>query len=163
MMLYIAIFALSKKGNLSKYGVMEILNFKVSQHAVASKKQENSKELFLFATEQLQKGAYEYCIELYQHLCTRYSDMESSCQYQIGMARFFLGEYEQAVECYLAAYGQGVNVETIEDDIWEAYEMLYKETQNIAYIIQYMEYCPCGRYVKEAKKIVSVHHSVNTI
>lgn len=135
---------------------MEMLTFTVAQKRNTSLS--NRRVISQFVTEQLQKRNYYHCIDVCQSIGEKNEQVRSYCQYQIGMVHFFLGNYQQAIDCYLLACRQGEAIKVIEEDIWEAYQMLYKETNDKRHLVNYIESCPNGQYTKEAKKILSIHY-----
>jgi tetratricopeptide (TPR) repeat protein len=77
------------------------------------------------------------------------SEREST-QLNIGAARFFLGEYDRAIEHYIAARDAGANAETIDDNVWEACEKLLASAADAssadAVRQRYRTLCPDGKY-----------------
>ena len=122
---------------------------------LSTMQQDDMSAQFNAAAKLMMNQSYQGCIEAYSALAERYPDRKGDCQSQIGAAYFFLGDYDQAIENYLAARENGMDADMMDDNIWEACETLYKKTQDKTPISKYMEYCPNGSYAKKANKILS--------
>ena len=110
---------------------------------------------FNFASGLMLKGAYQACIEAYEKLTEKYPDSQATNESQIGAAYFFLGDYEKAVDYYLAARDHGMDADMMDDNLWEAFEVLYKKNGDKKHIERYLELCPGGSYVKKANKLLA--------
>lgn len=116
--------------------------------------QDDRSKQFNAAAGMLLKKAYDPCIEAYTLLGEKYPDELGLCESQIGAAYYFKEEYEKAVEYYVAAMNHGSDASMMDDNIWEAYEVLYQKTQDKSYIEKYKALFPNGSYISKANKIL---------
>jgi tetratricopeptide (TPR) repeat protein len=91
------------------------------------------------------------CIAAYEALGQRYPERLGDTLSQIGAAQFFLGQLDEAIESYVAARTHGADESMMDDNIWEACEALIRKGQTAA-AQRYLELCPTGSFVKQAKK-----------
>lgn len=98
---------------------------------------------------------YEGSKRAYENIVLKYPQSKGKCLGQIGVAEFFLGNYEAALENYIESKNNGVDNEMTEDNIWEVCEVLYKKKGSRNAVEHYLSLYPAGRYVKKANKLVS--------
>jgi tetratricopeptide (TPR) repeat protein len=90
----------------------------------------------------------------YENIMLKYPDSRGKCLEQIGVAEFFLGNYEKALEYYIEAKDNGEDNSMTEDNIWEVCEILYKSNVSSDAPEKYLSLYPKGRYAKKAGKLV---------
>jgi tetratricopeptide (TPR) repeat protein len=76
------------------------------------------------AAKLLVGGHYPQAIEAYTAIGAKWPDERATCEGQIGAARFFLGEFEQAIKHYEEARRLGADPAMMEDNIVEARDAL---------------------------------------
>lgn len=72
----------------------------------------------------------------------------------IGVAYFFKKEYQQAIVHYRLAVEHGMDMGMMDDNIWEATEILYQQTGDAAHVEAYKTNSPNGAYLKKANKLL---------
>lgn len=107
------------------------------------------------AAELMLNKDFEGSIKAYERTMEKYPERKGTCLVQIGVAEFFLGNYEKALEKYIEAKDCGEDNDMTEDNIWEACETIYKQKGTKEYIEKYTDLYPQGRYIKKANKLVS--------
>lgn len=117
--------------------------------------QDNEENKMRAASSALTGGDFPKASLLYHELAEEYPQNKGLYLSQVGVAKFFLNEYEEAIKYYLQAKDNGADNNMMDDNIWEACEALYNKAQDKQYIQKYMEYFPNGSYVKKANKILS--------
>jgi len=98
---------------------------------------------------------YEGSKSAYESIAIKYPQSKGKCLGQIGVAEFFLGNYEAALENYIESKNNDKDDEMTEDNIWEVCEVLYKKHGSSKAVDQYLNLYPEGRYIKKANKLVS--------
>ena len=107
------------------------------------------------AARQLLDGDYEKSIQSYVNIKSIWPEQTGMANSQIGAAYFFLGKYDQAIEYYVSARELGADASMMDDNIWEACETLFKMTGLKDHIHTYLELCPNGQYVKDARRALT--------
>jgi tetratricopeptide (TPR) repeat protein len=97
---------------------------------------------------------YLECIAAYEALAAKYPHRKGDADSQIGAAHYFLGDFNKAIEFYVSARTHGADESMMDDNLWEACEALVKKGDKAA-AQRYLELCPSGSYVKQAKKALS--------
>jgi TolA-binding protein len=97
---------------------------------------------------------YAEAIIAYQDVIARFPSRRGTAESQIGAAHYFLGDFQKAIEFYVAAREHGEDASMMDDNIWEATEALVKKGEKGA-AQRYLELCPQGSYVKKAQKLAS--------
>jgi hypothetical protein len=87
-------------------------------------------------------------------IAAKYPHRRGEADSQIGAAEFFKGDFHKAIEFYVSARSHGEDESTMDDNIWEACEALVKQGEKSA-AQRYLELCPDGSYVKQARKALS--------
>jgi tetratricopeptide (TPR) repeat protein len=78
---------------------------------------------------------------------------QGSCESQIGVCHFFLGDFEKALDFYTRSFHSGYDKRVNDYNIWEACEELIKIDGDKAKWSQYyLELFPDGQYAKKAGK-----------
>jgi tetratricopeptide (TPR) repeat protein len=108
-----------------------------------------------FAARLMDNEQYNEAIAYFSAIAIQYPHEQGLCECQIGAAYYFLGDYEQAIEYYLAAREHGEDM--MDDNIWEACETIFQKTDNLTAIEQYLKHCPEGKYREDAKILGSEH------
>ncbi|MEM8534840.1 MAG: YbjN domain-containing protein [Chloroflexota bacterium] len=73
---------------------------------------------------------YEQSIQAYEQIAEKYPDKQNICESQIGVAYYFLGEYEKAIQFYKQALEHGADAAMMADNIAEAEEALAKKNED---------------------------------
>jgi tetratricopeptide (TPR) repeat protein len=76
------------------------------------------------AAQLMTAGLYEAAIDAYEAIAQRHPEELAACESQIGAARFFLGQHEEAIRHYELARQHGADAGMMEDNIKEAREAL---------------------------------------
>lgn len=98
---------------------------------------------------------YEGSKRAYESIIIKYPQSKGECIGQIGVAEFFLGNYENALENYIESKNNGEDNNMTEDNIWEVCELLHKKSGSSKAVEQYLSLYPAGRYIKKANKLIS--------
>lgn len=105
------------------------------------------------AAQLLVNQRFDEAIKAYMDLCEKYSHSRGLFESQIGAAYFFKDDFETAVEYYLKSMEHGYS-DSADYNLWEAYEILYKQSKDIGYIKKYLRLFPNGDYVQQANNIL---------
>lgn len=89
----------------------------------------------------------------YESIMLKYPDSKGECLEQIGVAEFYMGNYEKALEYYIEAKNNGEDNSITEYNIWEVCEILYKNNGSSDAPEKYLSLYPKGRYAKKAGKL----------
>lgn len=107
------------------------------------------------ASSALTNGEFEKSIELYKNLASDYPEKKGVYLSQVGVAFYFLNDFNKAIEYYLNAKENGADSDMMDDNTWEACEAIYKNESDKTALEKYLNYFPNGSYAKKAKKILS--------
>lgn len=110
---------------------------------------------FNAAAELLLDKRFDECIAAYQALAEWFPRRESDCAAQIGAARYFLGQYDLAIEAYVKARAAGADEELMDDNIWEACEAAFRKSGERRYADRYRELCADGQHLKAASQLLA--------
>ena len=94
---------------------------------------------------------YAESIAAYRAIIEKYPDERGTAESQVGAAQYFLGQFSEAIDSYVAARSHGADESMMDDNIWEACEALVKKGEKAA-AQRYLELCPTGSYLKKAQK-----------
>ncbi len=99
---------------------------------------------------------YDQMIAFNQQIITQYPETNAvgNSHNFIGVAHFFKKEYAKAIEHYRLSAAHGIDINMVDDNVWEATEKLYKETGDPSYLEDYKEKSPEGSYIKKANKLL---------
>jgi tetratricopeptide (TPR) repeat protein len=103
------------------------------------------------------KGKYAEAMAMFESVKanTTNTEQKGTCDNQIGVCQFFLGEYEKAIEAYTSSFHHGFDKDMADDNIWEACEKLMeKEDDNSRWANHYIRILPQGNYRKKAEKLL---------
>lgn len=105
--------------------------------------------------EFLHNKEFTKSIAMGEYLVLEFPENRAKYEMSMGAAYFFLGQYEKAIELYLEA-GDHSDDQTMhsmmDDNVWEALEILYKESGDVKYLERYLSYFPEGQHAEEVKK-----------
>ena len=90
----------------------------------------------------------------YESIIIKYPDSKGECLGQIGVAEFYLGNYEKALEYYIEAKDSGEDNFMTEDNIWEVCEIIHKNNGSSNAPEKYLSIYPKGKYAKKAEKLI---------
>ena len=104
----------------------------------------------------MSSGQYDAMIDFNRAVIECYPNTNASGNSHnfMGVAYFFKKDYANAVEHYHQAMKQGMDMGMMDDNIWEATELLYQQTGNSAALERYLELLPDGNYAKQARKLM---------
>ncbi|MFC6095548.1 tol-pal system YbgF family protein [Flavobacterium qiangtangense] len=111
--------------------------------------------VFNQACRLIPKKQYNEAIALFSAIAENSTDTveKGSCESQIGVCHFFLGDYEKALEFYIKSYNTGYDEEMADFNIWEVCEKLMKaDGDNARWSQQYLNIFPNGKCAAKAKK-----------
>jgi tetratricopeptide (TPR) repeat protein len=108
-----------------------------------------------FASQLMMNGQYKECIAYYLAIAEQYPHKRGLSESQIGAAYYFLGNYVEAIKYYLQARDNGMNPDMMDDNIWEACETIYQKTNDLVAIEQYLNLCPKGKFIENAKILLN--------
>ncbi|MEM8534842.1 MAG: tetratricopeptide repeat protein [Chloroflexota bacterium] len=80
-----------------------------------------------YAARLMTSQQYELCIQAYEKIAEDHPEERATCESQIGVAHFFLGDYEKAIQFYKQALEHGEDADMMADNIAEAEEALAKK------------------------------------
>lgn len=109
------------------------------------------------ATSLMSSRKFQQSAEIYQQLVDQYPENKGTYLSQIGACQYFLGDYDKAIEYYVAALDNGADRGMMDDNVFEACEAIFKGTQLPADIERYLELFPAGNHLRAAKKLVGNH------
>ncbi|MNJ86160.1 hypothetical protein D3C87_36470 [compost metagenome] len=101
---------------------------------------------------------YTEAIALFESIRENSTDTneKGSCESQIGVCHFFLGNFEKALDFYTLSLLSGFDKRVNDYNIWEACEELMKIDGNKAKWSQhYLELFPDGQYAGKANKFLA--------
>ena len=103
------------------------------------------------------KGKYADALMMFEQVKSKAPDQntKATCDNQIGVCYFFLGDFEKAIEYYRSSFQNGFNKDMADDNIWEACEKLMKkDNDNVKWARHYISILPNGNYLKNAQKFL---------
>ncbi|MGH1337087.1 MAG: tetratricopeptide repeat protein [Aureispira sp.] len=109
-----------------------------------------------YNTQLMGAQKYEEMIAFNQQVIDKYPNTNAvgNGHNFIGVAYFFKKDYQQAIAHYRLATKHGMDMGMMDDNIWEATELLYKQTGDGAHIEAYKINSPNGAYLKKANKLL---------
>lgn len=107
------------------------------------------------AAKLMSSGQFAESAELYGKLANEYPAKRGLYQSQVGAAHFFLGEYEKALDHYVTALQNGADASMMDDNIWEAAEVLYKKQGTKTWVEKYLQLFPKANHKKAAEKLLA--------
>lgn len=102
--------------------------FRNSPMALGSDEYDPAYRLINAATDLLLGGLFDDAIEAFAEVEERLPQWRGHCQNSIGVAYFYLRQYEKSLEHYLAALEAGESPHRMEYNVWEACNELYQST-----------------------------------
>ncbi len=114
----------------------------------------NENAMMRQATSLMTSRKFQESIDVYQQLATAFPARKDTYLSQVGVGYYFLGDYVQAIDYYVKARDLGSNAGMMDDNIWEACEAIYKNTQDKAAIERYFTLCPNGSNSRAANKLL---------
>jgi tetratricopeptide (TPR) repeat protein len=103
------------------------------------------------------KGQYAEALVIFEQVKASATDVEKkgTCDNQIGVCHFFMGEYEKAIESYVSSSKNGFDKDMADDNVWEACEKLMKkENDSQKWAQYYLSVLPNGNYAKKAQQFL---------
>lgn len=104
------------------------------------------------------KGKYTEALTMFEQVKENTSDIEKkgTCDNQIGVCYFFLGDYEKAISFYVSSLKNAFDKDMADDNIWEACEkLMQKDSDTQKWALHYLSFLPNGNYAKKAKQFLS--------
>jgi tetratricopeptide (TPR) repeat protein len=111
-------------------------------------------EMMRNASKLMTSGNYAESLDLYKKLSENYPQNKGLYESQIGVGYYFLGDYNKAIEYYVSGMNNGGDKNMMDDNIWEATEALYNQTEDKSKLEQYKILFPNGNYKKKAEKLL---------
>lgn len=114
--------------------------------------------LFNQACRLIPQKKYAEAITLFTSIRENSTDAyeKGSCESQIGVCYFFLGDFEKALDYYTQSFHSGYDKRVNDYNIWEACEELTKIDGNKAkWARYYLNLLPEGQYAKKATKLIA--------
>lgn len=102
----------------------------------------------------LTSGNFQQAVEHYQQLANNFPQKKGLYLSQVGAAYYFLNDFNQAIDYYVQAKENGADDSMMDDNIWEACEAIYENSQDKAAIQKYLEHYPDGSYASAARKLL---------
>lgn len=103
------------------------------------------------------KGQYAEAMDMFEKVKANSNDtaQKGTCDNQIGVCHFFLGDYEKAIASYASSITNGFDKDMADDNIWEACEKLMKkENDKAKWAWHYLNILPKGNYSSKAQKLL---------
>ncbi|MCW3084163.1 MAG: hypothetical protein JWP12_1529 [Bacteroidetes bacterium] len=111
-------------------------------------------ELMRNASKLMTSAKYAESLELYKKISESYPEKKGLYDSQVGVAYYFLGDYDKAIEYYVSGMNNGAHKSMMDDNIWEATEALYGKTKDKSKVEYYISLFPGGSHKKEAEKLL---------
>ena len=102
------------------------------------------------------KGKYSEAMVMFEDVKANTTDVEKkgTCDNQIGVCHFFLGDFEKAITYYYSSIQNQFDASMADDNIWEACEeLMKKENDKQKWAQHYLSLMPNGNYAKTAKNL----------
>ncbi len=146
--------------NIGK-NVFEIASFDVQNATLAEKisyflNNRSQGEQIQLADQLLREGPYEASIEMYNALIKKYPEERDRYENGIGTAYMKLGQFDKAIEYYLASLDHGMHPAITDKNIWDVCQKQHKESGEDVHIESYLSYFPEGKYTIQAKVILNI-------
>ena len=103
------------------------------------------------------KGKYAEALAMFESVKANTTDIDQkgTCDNQIGVCHFFLGDYEKAIDSYASSFQNGFDKAMADDNIWEDCEKLMKKDNDKAkWAKHYISILPQGNYLGKAQKLI---------
>lgn len=71
---------------------------------------------------------------------------------------FKKGNYETSIRLYLKALQAGADPDDVDDNVWKAFEKIYRKTKDTDFVKKYFDWCPNGAHQAEANAIIIGHY-----
>ena len=113
-------------------------------------------KMSVYSNNLLSAKAYDEMIAFNHQIIEKYPNTNAvgNSYNFIGVACFFKKDYPNAIYYYIKAMENGMDVFMMDNNIWEATEIIYKESKNKAVLEDYLHYFPEGEYSNKAKKLL---------
>ncbi len=110
--------------------------------------------IFRKATKLMSSKKFNESIDLYKKLIENYPENKGKYESQIGANYYFLGDYNNAIRYYEFSMKNGFDKSMTDDNIWEATEALFDQSEDEEFIENYLTIFPSGRYKKKALSLL---------
>lgn len=111
--------------------------------------------VFNQACRLIPKKQYKEAIAIFESIRENSTDAyeQGSCESQIGVCHFFLGDFEKALEFYTKSFHSGYDKRVNDYNIWEVCEeLMKKDGEHAKWSQYYLELFPEGQYAVKAQK-----------
>lgn len=111
-------------------------------------------KISMYSNTLLSAGAYDEMIAFNHQIIEKYPNTNAvgNSYNFIGVACFFKKDYQNAIHYYIKAMENGMDRFMMDDNVWEATEIIYKNTKNKSVLEDYKHYFPNGEYIKKVNK-----------
>ncbi len=158
MGLFDAFFGKKKDNVLAHTNNLSMQEMEQIQNSLEDKMApEDYNNTFNQACRLVPKGKYAEALIMFEQVKanTNDTDQKGTCDNQIGVCHFFLGDYEKAIESYASSFKNGFDKGMADDNIWEACEKLMKkENDKARWAGHYLSILPQGNYSGKAQKLL---------
>lgn len=107
------------------------------------------------ASKLLTSKNYQEALDLYAEMAEKYPKNRGLYLSQVGACHYFLGDFEKAIEVYVESRENGMEKSMIDDNIFEACEAIYNQTNEKSALEKYLALCPNGSYTKKINKLLN--------
>ena len=111
-------------------------------------------EMMRQAAKCMSSGLFTESLNRYVEMSDKFPHKKGLYLSQAGAACFFLQEYNTAIDYYTSALENGADSSMMDDNIWEAIEILFNNTKDKSHLERYLNIFPKGNYVKTAEKLL---------
>ncbi len=113
-------------------------------------------KISMYTNNLLSKGAYDEMIAFSHQVIEKYPNTNAvgNSYNFMGVACFFKKDYQNAIHYYIKAMENGMDKMMMDDNVWEAVEIIYKQTKDKTVLEDYKHYFPNGEYIKKANKLL---------
>ncbi|TMU56372.1 tetratricopeptide repeat protein [Flagellimonas algicola] len=134
---------------------METVNKRNQGSQSITKHMDEEESLEWCASNAMTSGEFEEAVQRYLELAIKYPWNKGFYLSQVGAGYYYLTEFDKAIAYYLEAKQVGMHAAKMDDNVWEACETQYNNTQNKTDIKKYLEHFPEGSHAQKAQKLLN--------
>lgn len=125
-------------------------------HIAANPEPKNTEDaLMRKASSLMTSGQFIESAAVYDQLASEYPERKGLYQSQVGVSYFFRQDYIQAFTWYEIALENGADRSMMDDNMFEAAEIQFKNAGDGSLLEKYMGHFPGGQHIKKARKLSS--------